>query len=65
MHGVPDARSEAQGLATSEIAAMTGLATRATRTRLARLVNCGMARETASGPQDLRGRYLLAEQGPE
>lgn len=54
----------AQGLATSEIAAAIGLSPRATRTRLARLVDRGLVHEIGTGPQDPRRRYFLAETGP-
>jgi ATP-dependent DNA helicase RecG len=37
---------------------------RATRTRLARLVDRGLVREIGTGPQDPRRRYFLAERGP-
>lgn len=52
-----------RGLATSEIAAAIGLSTRATRTRLVRLVGCGLVREIGTGPQDPRRRYFLADGG--
>jgi predicted HTH transcriptional regulator len=55
----------ANGLATSEIAAAIGLSPRATRTRLARLVDRGLVREIGTGPQDPRRRYFLAERTPE
>lgn len=55
---------EGRGLATSEIAAAIGLSARATRTRLARLVGCGLVREIGTGPQDPRRRYFLADGGP-
>jgi predicted ArsR family transcriptional regulator len=59
-----DVLSGARGLATSEIAAAIGLSSRATRTRLARLVGHGLVREIGTGPQDPRRRYFLAEQSP-
>lgn len=59
-----DALSGGKGLATSEIAATIGLSPRATRTRLARLVDQGLVREIGTGPQDPRRRYFLAERGP-
>jgi DNA-binding IclR family transcriptional regulator len=40
---------EGQGLATREIAAIIGLSARATRTRLARLIDRGLVRENGSG----------------
>lgn len=59
-----DALGGAKGLATSEIAAAIGLSPRATRTRLARLVDRGAVREIGTGPQDPRRRYFLAEGEP-
>ncbi|MBI4881158.1 MAG: putative DNA binding domain-containing protein [Planctomycetes bacterium] len=53
-----------QGLATSAIARAIKLSSRATRTRLARLVGRGLVREIGTGPQDPRRRYFLAERGP-
>lgn len=61
---IQDALSGARGLATSEIAAAIGLSPRATLTRLARLVGCGLMREIGTGPQDPRRRYFLAGRGP-
>ncbi len=49
-----------EGLATREIAAEIGLSTRATRTRLARLVERGLVRELGTGPHDPRRRYMVA-----
>lgn len=54
--------SGGHGLGTGEIAAAIGLSTRATRTRLARLVGRGLVREIGTGPQDPKRRYFLAEQ---
>jgi ATP-dependent DNA helicase RecG len=42
---------------TSEISATIGLSTRATRTRLARLVERGLVRDVGSGPNDPKRRY--------
>jgi len=56
-----DALVGAEGLLTSEIAKAIGLTPRATRTRLARLVGGGLAREIGSGPQDPRRRYFHAD----
>jgi len=53
-----------QGLATSEIAATIGLSTRATRTRLARLIGRGLVREIGTSPKDPQRKYFLAEGGP-
>jgi predicted HTH transcriptional regulator len=49
-----------KGLLTSEIATEIGLTSRATRTRLARLVGRGLVREIGTGPQDPRRRYFRA-----
>jgi predicted ArsR family transcriptional regulator len=51
-----------KGRPTSEIAETIALTPRATRTRLARLVGRGLVREIGAGPQDLQGRYYLADQ---
>jgi predicted HTH transcriptional regulator len=53
-----------KGRSTSEIADAIGLSARATRTRLARLVDRGLVREIGTGPQDPKRRYFLAERGP-
>jgi predicted HTH transcriptional regulator len=50
--------SSSAGLLTSEIADAIKLTTRATRTRLARLVGRGLLREVGTGPQDPRRRYF-------
>ncbi len=50
-----------KGRLTSEIAKVIGLTPRATRTRLARLVEWGLVREIGTGPQDPRRRYFPAE----
>lgn len=55
------ALSGSQGQPTSEIAARIGLTPRATRTRLARLVERGLVREIGSSPQDPQRRYFLAD----
>jgi ATP-dependent DNA helicase RecG len=54
------ALSDGAGRLTSEIAAVIGLTTRATRTRLARLVGSGLLREVGTGPQDPKRRYYRA-----
>ncbi|MCB9473185.1 MAG: putative DNA binding domain-containing protein [Candidatus Delongbacteria bacterium] len=51
------------GQATSAVAMSIGLSTRATRTRLARMVGRGLVREIGTGPQDPQRRYVLAEKG--
>jgi ATP-dependent DNA helicase RecG len=58
---IVDALAGAEGLLTSEIAQTIGLTTRATRTRLARLVESGLVREVGTGPQDPKRRYHKAE----
>lgn len=50
-----------KGRSTSEIAVAIGLTPRATRTRLARMVGRGLAREIGTGPQDPQRRYYLAD----
>ncbi|MEJ7809502.1 MAG: ATP-binding protein [Gemmatimonadaceae bacterium] len=57
---IVDALSDGGGRLTSEIAAVIGLTSRATRTRLARLVGSGLLREVGTGPQDPKRRYFLA-----
>ncbi|MDB4913697.1 MAG: putative transcriptional regulator with domain [Gemmatimonadetes bacterium] len=56
---IVDRLSDGQGKLTSEIAIVIGLTSRATRTRLARLVGTGLVREVGSGPQDPKRRYFL------
>lgn len=56
-----DALSDGEGRLTSEIAAVIGLTSRATRTRLARLVESGLLREVGTGPQDPKRRYFRAQ----
>ena len=56
-----DALAGAKGLLTSEIAKSIDLTTRATRTRLARLVGRGLLREVGTGPQDPKRRYFRAQ----
>lgn len=50
----------AEGLSTKEMAAGLGLSTRATRSRLARLVEAQLISEIGTGPNDPRRRYYLA-----
>ncbi len=47
-----------KGLSTQEIAAVIKLSPRATRTRLAKLVERGLVREIGTGPQDPKRRYF-------
>jgi len=49
------------GRSTREIAGGVGLTPRATRTRLARLVEKGLLREVGTGPQDPKRRYFRME----
>ena len=58
---IVDALSDGEGKLTSQLAAVIGLTSRATRTRLARLVGNGLVREVGSGPQDPKRRYFLAK----
>ncbi len=53
-----DALRDGQGRSTQEIATAIHLTSRATRTRLARLVDHGLVREIGTGPQDPRRRYF-------
>jgi predicted HTH transcriptional regulator len=55
-----EALGGSKGLATSKIAAAMGLSPRATRARLARLVDRRLVREIVTGPRDPRRRYVLA-----
>lgn len=48
------------GLSTAEVARVIGLSPRATRTRLARLVERGLVVEIGSGPQDPKRKYHRA-----
>jgi ATP-dependent DNA helicase RecG len=57
---IVDALDEANGLPTSQIASRIGLTTRATRTRLVRLVELGLVREIGTGPRDPKRRYYKA-----
>jgi ATP-dependent DNA helicase RecG len=54
---------EGQGLATREIAAIIGLSARATRTRLARLIDRGLVREIGTSAKDPQRKFFLAEAG--
>jgi ATP-dependent DNA helicase RecG len=53
------AASSVSGLSTSQLAKRLGLSPRATRTRLASLVERGLVAEVGSGPQDPHRRYHL------
>jgi ATP-dependent DNA helicase RecG len=59
-HAIMDGLSDGAGKLTSEIAAVIRLTSRATRTRLVRLVGNGLVREVGSGPKDPKRRYFLA-----
>ncbi len=48
----------ADGASTGEIAAAIDLSTRATRTRLIRLIGRGLIREVGTGPRDPKRRYF-------
>jgi ATP-dependent DNA helicase RecG len=50
-----------EGRLTNEIARAIGLSTRATRTRLARLVERGLVREIGTSPQDPKRKYFRVE----
>lgn len=54
------ALADADGLLTSEVAKAIELTTRATRTRLAKLVEHGLVREIGTSPQDPKRRYFPA-----
>ena len=54
-----DALAESAGLGTAEIARRIGRSARATRSRLASLVERGLVAELGSGPHDPRRKYLL------
>jgi predicted HTH transcriptional regulator len=51
----------AKGLSTSQVAAKLGVSPRATRTRLALLVERGLVAEIGSSPQDPQRRYYLVK----
>lgn len=59
--GIVEALGRGEGLPTGQIAKMIGLSVRATRTRLASLVQRGLVVEVGTGPRDPRRRYYLAE----
>lgn len=56
---IVDRLSDGEGRLTSEIATVIGLSSRATRTRLARLVDNGLVYEVGSAPQDPTRRYFI------
>ncbi len=56
-----DSLLDGNGRLTSETAIAIALTPRATRTRLARLVQCGLVREIGTGPQDPKRRYFRAD----
>lgn len=56
---IVDALSDG-GTLPSEVAVVIGLTSRATRTRLARLVRSGLMREVGTRPQDPKRRYFIA-----
>lgn len=56
-----DCLADGEGHSTRDVAAAIGLTTRATRSRLARMVGRGLVSEIGTGPQDPRRRYFLAE----
>jgi len=58
--GILAVLEDGEGHLTSEIAKSIGLTSRATRTRLAKLVERGLVREIGTGPQDPRRRYFKA-----
>lgn len=60
-HAILALLTQPQGCATAEIAAGIGLTPRATRTRLARLVQQGVIREVGTGPQDPKRRYFRTQ----
>jgi len=55
-----DALAGRDGLSTRDIAAAIDLTSRATRTRLAKLVERGLVREIGTSPQDPKRRYFRA-----
>jgi ATP-dependent DNA helicase RecG len=56
-----DALSRGTGRATADLAAAIALSARATRTRLAKLVERGLVREIGTGPQDPKRRYYRVQ----
>jgi predicted HTH transcriptional regulator len=58
--GILGALRGGAGRVTSEISKVIGLTPRATRTRLARLVERGLVREVGTSPQDPKRQYFLS-----
>lgn len=56
-----DLLADGNGRSTAEVAVRIARTRRATRTRLAALVDRGLVREIGSGPRDPKRRYFLAE----
>lgn len=56
-----DSLRDGEGLLTSQIADVIGLSSRATRTRLSKLVERGLVRDVGTSPQDPKRRYFAAE----
>jgi predicted HTH transcriptional regulator len=56
-----DVLADGEGRSTREIADAIGLTSRATRTRLARLVENGLVREVGTSPKDPRRQYFATE----
>jgi predicted HTH transcriptional regulator len=56
-----DALKGDHGCLTSEVAEAIGLSTRATRTRLVRLIERGLVREIGTSPQDPKRRYFRTD----
>lgn len=57
---IVDALASSEGMSTSEVADVIGLSTRATRTRLLKLIDRGLVREVGTSPQDPKRRYFAA-----
>ncbi|MBI5232408.1 MAG: putative DNA binding domain-containing protein [Coriobacteriales bacterium] len=60
-HTALAALAQADGLSTRDISERIGRTTRATRQRLAQLVERGLVVEVGSGPNDPKRRYFIAE----
>lgn len=61
--GILECLAGDEGCSTRQIADAIELTPRATRTRLARLVELGLVRVIGTGPQDPRRRYFLPDRG--
>jgi len=57
------ALEQSEGLTTREIASVIDLSTRATRTRLSKLIDRGIVREIGTGPTDPKRRYFSVRRG--